>query len=345
MKNAAVIAIGIFCALPLTAKGQQPLTIIKAVYVAGDVQRDVTALVKEKVRDGQLQFDVRNQSLGGDPLFGKVKTLTVYYRNANGDFSISVDEGGRLIAPHPQAVSIAPTSQAPGSEIPPLDSQLAPDGTFYLLERVSFSTDSGIVALPPGTCVQQVGVSEGKLKVKAGEQEFEIEREKLTNDAGVATAQKTTDQQQMAVQQQAMQRKLAAQRTAELQAAESAQAEAAKEDLAKKNAANAKRVRGRIVQATNKGLLVVCESYVPVTSGMGSLGGGGGVYVPPDPNGKGRPETVEGTFWVVGHPNQNSKVDEDSIDVNAFEDGTYSYTAVTGAAKRIKQYQVVRAFQ
>ena len=338
--------VGLICLLCGSAYADQQLEIIKAIYAGGDVQKDVTSILSKQVRNGQLQFNVENGPFGGDPFFGKVKTLTVLYRNADGDFSITANEGEKLTIPNSKALAIAPAKQVPAVQDETGTKQagsgrLAPDGVFFLIERTKVTTDSGIAVFAQGTRVELVSDSALSVKVKVGDQEFEIDRSKLTNDLDIAENQQQADKQQMTAQQQAMQRKLAEQR----QATEFAQAEAAKEDLAKKNAANANRLRGRVLQATDKGLLVECEQPEPVVSSAQSMGGGGGSYSHLDPNGKGRPEEVTGTFWVVGHPNQNSKADEDYIDVNAFEDGTYSYTAVTGAAKRIKQYRVVKAFE
>jgi hypothetical protein len=143
-----------------------------------------------------------------------------------------------------------------------------------------------------------------------------------------------------------MERRGAAQRAAEARAGEVANAAAAAAaDQEKALAVNAVRIKGRILQATKEGLLVECKPAVPVASGLASIGGGGGVYAPPDPNGKGRPKGVYGTFWIIGHPQQNSKVDNDPIDINGSEEGTYSYTSVAGAARRVKQYKVVKSFK
>lgn len=108
---------------------------------------------------------------------------------------------------------------------------------------------------------------------------------------------------------------------------------------------SAKRIKGRVVQATKEGLLVDCDAEVAVASSSASVGGGGGVYSPPDPNGKGRPNEAYGLFFVVNHPQQSSIADDAGIDVDAYEDGLYKYVTVTGAEKRIKKYVVVRAFK
>lgn len=83
-----------------------------------------------------------------------------------------------------------------------------------------------------------------------------------------------------------------------------------------------------------------------VADSLQSMGGGGGSeYIPPGPNDLHRPQRVEGTFWIVGHPEQASKVDKDRIDVNACEDGVYSYNSVDGAHHRVKKYKVLKTYE
>ena len=357
-KKAIAITIGLCCLVSPALKAEEQLTILKAVYTGGNVQRDVTPVLIKQVRSGQVQFDVSNGPLGGDPCFGKVKSLTVIYRNAGGDFTITASEGERLIIPNSKAIPLVSANQAANqtpannsSESSPAESKqtasprLAPDGVFFLLERTRVKTDSGINAYPQGTRVERISESGLNLRVKAGEDEFEIAKSLLTNDLDLAGEQQKTAQGEKAKLAQLEQRQLAEQQAMQKrQAAATAEAEAdkAKAEELKNKIANSKRLRGGILQATNKGLLVDCHYTGPQVSSARSMGMEGAPA--PDPSDKGRPSYIDGTFWVVGHPKQGKKVDDDYIDVDAYEEGTYSYTSVTGAAKRIKQYRVVRCF-
>ena len=108
------------------------------------------------------------------------------------------------------------------------------------------------------------------------------------------------------------------------------------------------RVHGKIIQATDDGLLVEShESSSEPASYMKSTGGAVGetIYRKPNPNDIGRPQEITGTFWIVGHPNQLTKVDGESIDVDVLEDGVFSYTAVSGAATRVKKYKVLKTYR
>jgi hypothetical protein len=86
----------------------------KAIYTGGDVQRDVTSLVSQMMKDGQLSIRVGNNTLGGDPCFGKVKSLTVLYTDNGGDYSITKTEGSTLLIPSTEAILL--TASTPSVE-------------------------------------------------------------------------------------------------------------------------------------------------------------------------------------------------------------------------------------
>ncbi len=108
---------------------------------------------------------------------------------------------------------------------------------------------------------------------------------------------------------------------------------------------NARRIRGHVIQATSSGLLVKAAGpSLVVASSSAAIGGGGAVYSPPDPKGKGRPRSAYGRFWLVDHPKSKTTVDGDYIDVDAYEDGTHSYTTVLRSSSRVKRYVVIKAY-
>ena len=109
---------GLIATLFAMAASAGQLEIIKAVYTGGDVHRDVTSLLAEKVREGNLQFQVGNGALGGDPCFGKVKSLAVVYRTEGGDFNITAREGERLVLPEARNIAIAPALSVPANPPP-----------------------------------------------------------------------------------------------------------------------------------------------------------------------------------------------------------------------------------
>lgn len=65
---------------------------------------------------------------------------------------------------------------------------LAPAGTYFLTQRVSFPTDAGVISYAEGTRVHAVAENGGKMHVRAEEHEFDVEKAKLTNDLDIAAA-------------------------------------------------------------------------------------------------------------------------------------------------------------
>lgn len=59
---------------------------------------------------------------------------------------------------------------------------LAPDGTFFLLQRVTKSTQFGVYSLGPGSEVHRVAQQGRKLTVSDGREQFDVDSSHLTND-------------------------------------------------------------------------------------------------------------------------------------------------------------------
>ncbi len=75
--------------------------------------------------------------------------------------------------PRPQPV-VAPTRR------------LAPPGIYFLVQRISLTSDSGVQSFAPGTRVQAVSDSGKTMRVREGSIEFDVDRKKLTNDLDIA---------------------------------------------------------------------------------------------------------------------------------------------------------------
>jgi hypothetical protein len=119
----------------------------------------IVTLVKDlgdklRVTDGETEFEVERSKLTND---------------------MDVAE---LVAKRP--VKNASTSVAA--------QHLAPDGVFFLIERVSIPAESGVVGLSPGTKVQFVRNEGNKVHVTDGKHEFEVAKFQLTNDIDLATS-------------------------------------------------------------------------------------------------------------------------------------------------------------
>ena len=77
----------------------EPLRILRATYGFGDQRVDVTARVGAMVNGDQLQFQVSNASLGGDPAIGQHKRLRVVYLWHGIRYETSAPEHGTLAIP------------------------------------------------------------------------------------------------------------------------------------------------------------------------------------------------------------------------------------------------------
>ena len=75
------------------------LTILSAVYGSDGAEKNVTAIVAGLVKDNGLAIHVDNDTLGGDPSFGKVKKLSVEYELGGKRLKRTVDEHSALSIP------------------------------------------------------------------------------------------------------------------------------------------------------------------------------------------------------------------------------------------------------
>lgn len=79
------------------------------------------------------------------------------------------------------------------------EQHLAPEGTFFLLQRASLPIDSGVIGFAPGTKVTLVEEADSVSMVTDGEYQFKVPSSQLTNDldlgASVANADYTAQAQ------------------------------------------------------------------------------------------------------------------------------------------------------
>ena len=69
----------------------------------------------------------------------------------------------------------------------------APAGVYFLTHRVSLTSSTGVRGFPPGTCVRLVSERGDTLRVREGDTEMDIARNRLTNDLDIAEAAARTD--------------------------------------------------------------------------------------------------------------------------------------------------------
>ena len=64
--------------------------------------------------------------------------------------------------------------------------RLAPEGTYFLLQRASLKTDSGVIGFAPGTKVTMIDKGDPMSTVSDGQYQFTVPSPQLTNDLDVA---------------------------------------------------------------------------------------------------------------------------------------------------------------
>lgn len=69
----------------------------------------------------------------------------------------------------------------------PRTGRVAPPGFFYMLDRVSMKTDTGVVAVIPGEEVRLMQrMSRGRLRITTGKYDFEVKESQVTRDYDLA---------------------------------------------------------------------------------------------------------------------------------------------------------------
>ena len=87
------------------------------------------------------------------------------------------------------------------------------------------------------------------------------------------------------------------------------------------------RLRGKVERTRENGLLVFCPQIKDPSNYQN-------IY-----NGKRRPGFVEGKFFLTGHPKQGQIVDVTGFDVDAVEDGIYSF-----GSQKVTRYKVTQVY-
>jgi len=87
--------------------------------------------------------------------------------------------------PTPAKVQVAKPTPA-GRSVATRQPRLAPEGTYFLLQRVSLKIDSGVVGFAPGTKVTMIQQGNPLSTVTDGQYQFPVVSTQLTNDLNVA---------------------------------------------------------------------------------------------------------------------------------------------------------------
>lgn len=101
------------------------------------------------------------------------------------------------VKPKPVAARPTPAKRVVGRPTPARavarEQRLAPEGTFFLLQRASLPIDSGVIGFAPGTKVTLVEQGDSVSTVTDGEYQFKVPSSQLTNDLDLAASVGTAD--------------------------------------------------------------------------------------------------------------------------------------------------------
>ena len=96
-------------------------------------------------------------------------------------------------APPPKRLAQQPAAKpTPARPVAP-QPRLAPEGTYFLLERASLKIDSGVIGFAPGTKVALLDQGDSASTVTDGQYQFTVPSSRLTNDLDIAESVAKSD--------------------------------------------------------------------------------------------------------------------------------------------------------
>ena len=154
---------------------------------------DVTEKIQSLVQSGQTNVRVGNHLFGKDPIFGKVKTLSVVFVRGGVQYQTTAREGDQFSFAQSNVAQANVPQQAPSTAAdapatqPTQQRRLAPEGVFFLTERMVLRSKSGVVGFAPGTRVRVVQDKGETFSVTDGFTTFDVPADELANDLDLAT--------------------------------------------------------------------------------------------------------------------------------------------------------------
>jgi len=95
--------------------------------------------------------------------------------------------------PTPKRLAQQPAAQpTPARPVTP-QRRVAPEGTYFLLERASLRIDSGVIGFAPGTKVTLLNQGDSTSTVTDGRYQFTVPSSQLTNDLDIAASVAKSD--------------------------------------------------------------------------------------------------------------------------------------------------------
>jgi hypothetical protein len=220
--------------------------------------------------------------------------------------------------------------------IPKLDvagkNTLIPGRTYWLSERISFTTTSGVMGFPAGSPVQLIADSNDSLTVSIGNESFNIGRKQITTSkedaenlaaidrANVEDIRKINEQNNAEFKKRKLQEYI--------DAAESINRAQSRSNIS----GSGIELRLQVLQVLSDGVLGEQLEEVAVASGIGSAGGGAGEVATSFAK-SGKIVFLQGVTGVT---------DGEAIVVRAQRDGIYEYPGTDNANGTVEKYIFIR---
>ena len=96
-------------------------------------------------------------------------------------------------SPPPKRLAPQPAGKPTPARPVTAQRRLAPEGTYFLLQRVVLKIDSGVIGFAPGTKVTLLGQGDSASTVTDGQYQFAVEPSQLTNDLDLAASVAQSD--------------------------------------------------------------------------------------------------------------------------------------------------------
>jgi len=96
-------------------------------------------------------------------------------------------------APPPKRLAQQPAAKPTPARPAKPQPRLAPEGTYFLLERASLRIDSGVIGFTPGTKVTLLDQGDSASTVTDGQYQFTVPSSRLTNDLDIAESVAKSD--------------------------------------------------------------------------------------------------------------------------------------------------------
>src|SRR6266705_1759333 len=97
------------------------------------------------------------------------------------------------LPPPPKQLAQQPAAQSTRARPVGPQRRVAPEGTYFLLERASLRIDSGVIGFAPGTKVTLVDQGDSASTVTDGQYQFAVPPYQLTNDLDIAAGVAKSD--------------------------------------------------------------------------------------------------------------------------------------------------------